>query len=56
MERAHAAAAERRAALATADPSDYVALGALQAEVARFEAEAAELEEQWLEVAAQLEG
>jgi ABC transport system ATP-binding/permease protein len=45
-----------REALEAADPSDYVALGAQQAAIAAFEADAAALEEQWLDLGAKLEG
>jgi len=45
-----------RADLATLDPSDYVTLGERQAAIGKLEADAAALEERWLEVGALLEG
>ncbi|MCI8469690.1 MAG: ABC-F family ATP-binding cassette domain-containing protein [Eggerthellaceae bacterium] len=43
-----------RAAMAQADPSDYVALGELQAEIAAYEDQIETLEAEWLEAAEQL--
>jgi ATP-binding cassette subfamily F protein uup len=45
-----------RAELDAVDPSDYVTLGVRQSAIAELEAEAAELEEQWLELGSRLEG
>jgi hypothetical protein len=44
-----------KAELDAVDPSDYVTLGAKQTAIAALEAEAAALEEQWLELGARLE-
>ena len=46
----------KQAEMAAADPSDYVALGSLQAEITGFQAQAEELELAWLEAAEALEG
>lgn len=46
----------KQAEMAAANPSDYVALGSLQAEIAGFQAQAEELELAWLEAAEALEG
>ncbi|MEO5921771.1 MAG: ABC-F family ATP-binding cassette domain-containing protein [Pseudolysinimonas sp.] len=43
-------------AFAAHDQGDYAGLGALQAELAKLESDAAALEERWLELSAQLEG
>jgi ABC transport system ATP-binding/permease protein len=48
--------AAQHAAFAAHDQSDYVGLGALQAELATLESETAALEERWLELSEQLEG
>jgi ATP-binding cassette subfamily F protein uup len=45
-----------KAELDAVDPSDYVTLGTKQSAIAALEAEAAALEEQWLELGARLEG
>jgi ATP-binding cassette subfamily F protein uup len=45
-----------KAELDAVDPSDYVTLGERQSAIATLEAEAAALEEQWLDLGARLEG
>ncbi|MGV3711638.1 ABC-F family ATP-binding cassette domain-containing protein [Pseudolysinimonas sp.] len=56
LEKTNAAIAAGKADLAASDPSDYVALGEKQSAIAALESEAEELEEQWLELGARLEG
>jgi ATPase subunit of ABC transporter with duplicated ATPase domains len=56
MQKAHESLRTMRLELSTVDPSDYVALGDRQAAITKLEADAAELEERWLEVSALLEG
>ncbi len=46
----------KQAEMAAADPSDYVALTALQDEIAAFQAQVDELELAWLDAAEALEG
>jgi len=48
--------AAKHAEFAAHDQNDYVGLGALQSELARLEADAARLEERWLELSGLLEG
>ena len=55
LEKTEDAVTAARADLAAVDPSDYVALGEKQAAISALEAEAAALEEQWLELGARLE-
>jgi len=55
LEKTQDAVAAAHADLAAVDPSDYVALGEKQAAISALEAEAAALEEQWLELGARLE-
>ena len=56
LEKTQDAVAAAQADLATVDPSDYVTLGQKQVAISALAAEAAALEEQWLELAARLEG
>jgi len=56
LEKTNDAIAAAKVELDAVDPSDYVALGARQTAIAELEAEAAALEEQWLELGARLEG
>ncbi len=46
---------DARARMGAADPSDYVSLGDLQAEIAGYEAQIAQLDAEWLEAAERLE-
>lgn len=56
MDTQHKRADELEAAMATIDPTDYLALEAQQQKIAEAKATIDELETQWLEVSEQLEG
>jgi hypothetical protein len=56
LEKATDAIRAAKADLDAIEPSDYVTLGERQAAIASLEAEAAALEERWLDLGAQLEG
>jgi len=56
LQKAHEAIRLGREELAVLDPSDYVTLGERQAAISKLEADAAALEERWLEVSTLLEG
>jgi ATP-binding cassette subfamily F protein uup len=56
LEKATLGIQKAKAELDAIDPSDYVTLGVRQSAIAELEAEAAELEEQWLELGSRLEG
>ncbi len=56
MQKAHEAIRTTKIELDALDSTDYVTLGERQATISKLEADAAALEERWLEVSALLEG